>query len=87
VRWLLSICLMCLSTYLSVLLASSSISNSEIALSASKEPASEWNGRTVDILLDADAIAAYEIDRKARALNSSSVFKKDSEVKLENINR
>jgi len=87
VRWLLSISLMCLSTYLSVLLANSSISNSEVALTASEEPAIEWDGRTVSILLDADAIAAYKIDRKARELNSSYVFKKDSEVKPENINR
>jgi hypothetical protein len=87
VRWLLSISLMCLSTYLSVLLANSSISNSEVALTASEEPAIEWDGRTVDVLLDADAIAAYEIDRKARELNSGSEFKTDSEVKSDNINR
>ena len=86
-RWLLSIFLLCLSTYLSVLLASSSITNSEVALSASQERALDWGGGTADVLLDADTIAAYEIDRKARELNSSFEFKKDSEVKPKNINR
>lgn len=84
-RWVLSICLLCLSTYLSVLLANSSDTHSESASSVSKQNVSPSDGTNLDILLDRDAIAAYEIDRKAREFNSET--NQESEVKRVNIKR